>query len=233
MTESDWTNTADAKRMLEHLFPMRGFHSTLEMPRRLRLYYVGCARRRYGRLDAFQRGLLEAAEHWADGTPTAEFRQALFEMGESGTRSRGGEDEIRLLGELLDRDPNVWEGSNRALRHEERLRHGWLLFQSLHDMMPAHTQIHPSLHSADLIREMFDNPLRPVTWSNEWRTADSVGIARRMYGANRFDAMGELADALEEAGCQDAAVLLHCREEYAEHYRGCWVVDELLNQFRK
>lgn len=230
MTESDWDNSADPLRMLGYLFPMRGFHSTLEMPRRLRLYYAACARRRYDRLDAFQRGLLDAAEFLADGVSTAEMRQKLFEMGESNTLSPGGENALRALGELLDRDPEGWPAGKCLVRLDERLHLGWLLFQSLHDMVPAHSQIHPSLHSADSLREVFENPLRRVAWMEDWRTADSVGIARRMYGANRFDAMGELADALEEAGCQDTAVLLHCREEYAEHHRGCWVVDGLLNR---
>jgi hypothetical protein len=36
-----------------------------------------------------------------------------------------------------------------------------------------------------------------------------------------------LADALEDAGCGDAAVLSHCRGE-GPHYLGCWVLDGLL-----
>jgi hypothetical protein len=35
-----------------------------------------------------------------------------------------------------------------------------------------------------------------------------------------------LADALEEAGCTDAAILAHCRGG-GEPARGCWVVDLL------
>jgi hypothetical protein len=33
-----------------------------------------------------------------------------------------------------------------------------------------------------------------------------------------------LADALEEAGCDNADILAHCREP-GVHVRGCWVVD--------
>jgi hypothetical protein len=32
------------------------------------------------------------------------------------------------------------------------------------------------------------------------------------------------ADALEDAGCADAAILAHCRGPMV-HVRGCWVVD--------
>jgi hypothetical protein len=38
-----------------------------------------------------------------------------------------------------------------------------------------------------------------------------------------------LADALEEAGCDNATILTHCRQP-GEHVRGCWVVDLLLNK---
>jgi hypothetical protein len=38
-----------------------------------------------------------------------------------------------------------------------------------------------------------------------------------------------LADALEEAGCQDTDILNHCRQP-GEHVRGCWVVDLLLGK---
>jgi hypothetical protein len=38
-----------------------------------------------------------------------------------------------------------------------------------------------------------------------------------------------LADALEEAGCQDQDILAHCRSG-GEHVRGCWVIDLLLGK---
>ncbi|AMV25096.1 hypothetical protein VT84_11920 [Gemmata sp. SH-PL17] len=38
-----------------------------------------------------------------------------------------------------------------------------------------------------------------------------------------------LADALQDAGCADEALLAHCREPGA-HVRGCWVVDLVLGR---
>jgi hypothetical protein len=35
-----------------------------------------------------------------------------------------------------------------------------------------------------------------------------------------------LADALEESGCENTDILLHCRQP-GEHVRGCWVIDLL------
>jgi len=44
-----------------------------------------------------------------------------------------------------------------------------------------------------------------------WLTADVVGLARGIGADRAFDRMPILADALEEAGCTDPAVLGHCR----------------------
>jgi hypothetical protein len=44
-----------------------------------------------------------------------------------------------------------------------------------------------------------------------------------------FSAMPILADALQDAGCDVEIVLEHCRGG-GPHYRGCWVVDGVLNR---
>jgi hypothetical protein len=56
-------------------------------------------------------------------------------------------------------------------------------------------------------------------------------MAQRMYDSRDFSDMPVLADALEEAGCQDQDILGHCRAG-GEHVRGCWVIDLLLNMFQ-
>jgi hypothetical protein len=56
-----------------------------------------------------------------------------------------------------------------------------------------------------------------------------VQLARSLYEERRFEDMPVLADALEEAGCQDAAVLEHCRGP-GPHVRGCWVLDVVLGK---
>jgi hypothetical protein len=38
-----------------------------------------------------------------------------------------------------------------------------------------------------------------------------------------------LGDALEDSGCTKETVLSHCRSE-GPHFRGCWVVDLLLEK---
>ncbi len=93
------------------------------------------------------------------------------------------------------------------------------------------TRLRPDVlgtHSA-LARDIFGNPFRPITLSPEWRTDTSVTLARQMYESRDFSAMPILADALQDAGCDSADILSHCRKP-GEHVRGCWVVDLILGK---
>ena len=81
----------------------------------------------------------------------------------------------------------------------------------------------------DLVRDVFGNPFRPVAFDPRWRSADVVALARGIYDERAFDRLPILADALEEAGCDDADILAHCRGQ-GEHVRGCWVVDLVLEK---
>jgi hypothetical protein len=82
---------------------------------------------------------------------------------------------------------------------------------------------------AALIRDIFANPFRPVAFSPEWRTNTAVSLARQMYESRDFSAMPILADALQDAGCDNEDVLNHCRHP-GVHVRGCWCVDLLLGK---
>jgi hypothetical protein len=50
-----------------------------------------------------------------------------------------------------------------------------------------------------------------------------------MYESRDFSAMPILADALQDAGCEDESILAHCRGP-GPHVRGCWVVDLVLGR---
>jgi hypothetical protein len=76
------------------------------------------------------------------------------------------------------------------------------------------------------VRDIFGNPFRPVAVDPSWLTETVVALAEGIYQERAFDRMPILADALEDAGCDDADVLNHCRQP-GEHVRGCWVVDLL------
>ena len=62
-----------------------------------------------------------------------------------------------------------------------------------------------------------------------WLTSDVVALARGIYDERTFDRMPILADALQDAGCDSADILNHCRGA-GPHVRGCWVVDLVLGK---
>jgi hypothetical protein len=82
----------------------------------------------------------------------------------------------------------------------------------------------------DLLRDIFGNPFRPVAFDTDWRTSTAVALAKQMYDSRDFSAMPILADALQDAGCNNDDVLTHCRDEKGVHVRGCWVVDLVLGK---
>jgi hypothetical protein len=76
----------------------------------------------------------------------------------------------------------------------------------------------------ELLRDIFGDPLRPVAFDPAWRNRTTMALARVMYDTRDFTAMPILADALQDAGCEHADILDHCRGD-SPHVRGCWVVD--------
>jgi hypothetical protein len=80
---------------------------------------------------------------------------------------------------------------------------------------------------AGIIRDIVGNPFRPVSFSLSWRTDTVLALAHQMYESREFSAMPILADALQDAGCDSADILSHCRAKQ-EHVRGCWVVGLVL-----
>ena len=68
-----------------------------------------------------------------------------------------------------------------------------------------------------------------TSMSATWRTSTAFALAQQMYDSRDFSAMPILADALEDAGCDNADILDHCRGP-GPHVRGCWVVDLVLGK---
>lgn len=81
-----------------------------------------------------------------------------------------------------------------------------------------------------LVDCVFGNPFRPVmvdpAWL-AWNDGTVPQMARAIYEDRRFEDMPILADALEDAGCDDADMLRHCRSQ-DKHVRGCWAIDRIL-----
>jgi hypothetical protein len=93
----------------------------------------------------------------------------------------------------------------------------------LHQQTPAQA---PQL-AADAIREVMMNPFRPIDLRHSWlrRENGSAGhLANAIQRDQRFDELPILADALEDAGCDEPTLLEHLRRPEG-HLRGCWALD--------
>jgi hypothetical protein len=83
---------------------------------------------------------------------------------------------------------------------------------------------------ADLFRCIFGNPFLPAPafdpiWLG-WEGGTVKRLAEAIRAERAFSRLAVLADALEEAGCRDPAILAHCRRPH--HALGCWVLAGLL-----
>jgi hypothetical protein len=83
-----------------------------------------------------------------------------------------------------------------------------------------------------LLRCIVGNPFRPSqpdpAWL-VWKDGTITRLAQGIYTDRAFDRLPILADALEDAGCDNADILAHCRGP-GPHVRGCWVLDLLLGK---
>lgn len=80
-----------------------------------------------------------------------------------------------------------------------------------------------------LLREVLQSPFFRTRFDSDWRTSTATALAVQMYESRDFSAMPILADALQDAGCENADILDHCRGP-GPHVRGCWVVDLVLGK---
>ena len=196
--------------------------------RKLRLFACGCCRLIWSNLsDARLRAAVNVAEQFADGNGTATELKAAGAAAHKtiAKNSRGfGED-----------DPNaqlhtaVEMATSATTAKPLSAALGMVMFP-----FPLAGYRGPPEEAnsliCDLLRDIFGNPFRSVSFSPSWRTDTTRSLARTMYDAREFSAMPILADALQDAGCDSADVLDHCRDPKQVHVRGCWVVDLVLGK---
>jgi hypothetical protein len=129
---------------------------------------------------------------------------------------------------------NSVEGSDwlrRCVEVADRLADGLASADELEIVLPWSLG-HPLTEKQQpgLLHDIFGPlPFRPVTLDSSWLTSTVTSLAQAIYDERAFDRMPILGDALEDAGCDNASMLEHCRSG-GEHVRGCWVVDLVLGK---
>ncbi len=88
---------------------------------------------------------------------------------------------------------------------------------------------------AVLLRDIVPNPFRRLSDIPRkvlaWNSGTVRHIADAIYEEAAFERVPILGDALEDACCDNADILNHCRQP-GQHVRGCWVVDLVLGNSR-
>lgn len=76
---------------------------------------------------------------------------------------------------------------------------------------------------------IYVNAASGVSCPFSWISSTVHALATFIYDERKFQLMPILADALQDAGCEEQVILSHCRGD-GPHVRGCWVIDLILGK---
>ncbi len=202
MTEQQWLSTDNVHEMISFLE-----RNNLLTNRKARLFAVACASMvRHLMNDERSRRAIDVAERFAEGTAT---REELRDAWRAADRvAWGALRDVAGYAAWSTAESSAWGAAWNAVRGAER-------------KVQAH-----------LLRSIFGNPFKATTippHALTWNNGTVRLIAQQIYENNEWDRLPILADAMEEAGCEDDKLLNDMRTE--GHYaRGHHVVDKILGK---
>jgi hypothetical protein len=203
MAEDDWLSTTNPGAMLTFLV-----NKTTN--RKLRLFACGCSWLWWKSLGDSHRTILAIGERYADGLASSE----EIEHGRRLARQSGPALAAMMLVVIED----IVRAILPAFNHEYDLR------------------VEDRRKYCNLLQEIVGNPFCPLSLEPSWQTPTVRALAQAAYdrassltGTIETDRLSVLADALEDAGCADPVILEHLRGP-GPHYRGCFVIDAILNK---
>lgn len=79
-----------------------------------------------------------------------------------------------------------------------------------------------------IVRDLLGNPFRQIKIDPIWQSPMVMEIAEAIYLRQSFHEMQNLAQEIEKAGCCDTEIINHVKKQ--QHFRGCWLIDLLLNK---
>jgi hypothetical protein len=249
VTEAEWLASESPLHMRAHLEETR-----YTSQRKLRLFSVACCRRvSQWFIDPCQEAAVDVMERYAEGISSAEELETASALAAAiparvdalfmENREDMDADALNASGLTAEAVAEV-SGLEGAVDEGE-----WTYCHSLHGAIakvveaagfgavaddPLNGRSLPAQASerrvlADFLRCIVGNPIRPVAADPRWLTSDVVAVARVIYDQRAFDRLPILADALQDAGCDHADLLAHCRGP-GPHARGCWAVDLVLGK---
>jgi hypothetical protein len=242
MTGAEWQSCTDPRALLEHL---GGGASD----RKLRLFACACCRRIWHLLDDERsRRAVAVSERIADGLAgDAEGEPAGAAAGATGDVTSGPWSAVAwragTAAEWALPPPEdrwqlraAWEYAAQALEGECLLAGGatqemldaWSAECAESGRVQGWTGADPDAVICDILRDLFHpDRFHQVRTDPAWIVRNDGAVqklAEAVYEGRSFDRLPILADALEEAGCDDAELLGHLRGP-GPHVRGCWALD--------
>jgi hypothetical protein len=215
MTKAEWLAATFPPDMLDFL---KGKVSD----RKLRLFACACVHRQWPLVPPIERDAVAVAERFADGQATEK------ELKEARSKCRmqpafsGGIAAYKCATPTAAEAARLSEAWARHSLQRHRLDTG--------DPSANRTHAEEGAAHADLLRDIFGYRFRRVTLKPTLRTSTVLAVATGIYQEKAFDRMPILADALQDADCDNEDILTHCRNANQVHVRGCWVLDLLLGK---
>jgi hypothetical protein len=226
MTEAEWLACTDPLKMLPFLR-----ESGKASDRKLRLFACGCCRSLCHLLtDERSQRAVEVAERYADGAATGEDLAAALEAAAKAPPWYAAARATAWVanGAAWDAAWNAYAATKNTARAAAAA--------TLNTATAAAWDATSDAALVALLRDHFGNPFRPVSVDPAWLSWRGGTVPRLAQAAYEHRHLPEghldparlavLADALEEAGCQDPDILGHLRGP-GPHVRGCWAVDIL------
>lgn len=213
MTEKKWLQAFEPYDLITSAF----LHKSWTHPRAPRLLACAVCRLVWDQIeDRRSRNAIEVAEQFADGKATLKALTAAHREARTAYQ------------ETRPRAPDRWLFSTAA--EAARTKNIMSAMESV--VMTISGSDEDAFHALvmSMIHDVFDRRLfRPPTFDSSWRTSTVLSLANGIYQEKAFDRLPILADALMEAGCEDADILNHCRATQL-HIRGCWALDLALGR---
>ncbi len=251
MSEEEWpTYRSEPKVMLSWL-------RTKASNRKKRLFGCACCRRIWNLIgNEKSRSAVLLAERFADGLLTVEDRSAAHAEAEVIAQQPSSPDQhnralwacANVLHKYAGIAVNASYNAVQVVQWDALVRAGFYRAGQPVSYSPEFNAVNSRAYDEEkgeqcsLVRELFGNPFCPMPprqgkrrWEEQrrqWLDANNrvaSKLAEVIYDQGRFLDAPILADALEEAGCTEGAILDHLRGP-GTHVRGCWVLDLILSK---
>ncbi|WP_146118604.1 hypothetical protein [Blastopirellula marina] len=250
MNYQAWQDSQSPKPMLSHLLgvgevrirDITAFPHCRASTRKFRLFACACYRRVSPLLKSeLADQTVAIAERFADGRATRSEMKAAFDLitesllsQETKWRTARGWERAHLIPAHaalqlalqvvapIAEHAAYYASSNAYLAYAELANPG----VAPHDVAVSRSRREEEAAQAEILRCIFGN-----LFAEEGVNGGSAvtAIAQQIYDEEEFDNLPNFADALEAAGCTAAAAMRHCCHGTI-HFRGCWVLDQILGQ---